>query len=342
MKHFCLILLLLISSLAVAADKTLNLYAWFGYLPSDIAEQFEKETGIHINYTTFDSNETMYAKLKADPHAGYDIVVPSSYFVDRMSHQGMLEKIDKTKIPNVKNLNPDLLNKDFDPENNYSLPYIWGTSGLVVNQKYFDPKTITSWSTLWDERFKGQLLILDDTREVFSVALLVLGYSVNDTDPQHIKAAYEKLKQLIPNVKLFNLEAMQSIYIDEDATVGMGWSGEIYQAIQENPDIQYIYPKEGFVIWIDNLAIPKGAPHLDNAHQFINFMLRPDIAKQLSLETGYPSPNLAGIKLLPPEIQHNPIIYPDSKLLKRGQLQTDVGKAAEFYEKYMELLKIGA
>jgi len=341
MKYFLAIFCLLFS-LAVQAQQVLNLYAWSGYLPDEVADQFEKETGIHINYATYDSNETMYAKLKANPNAGYDLVIPSTYFIDRMWQQGMLQKIDHKKLVNLNNLNPDLMNKSYDPHNNYSIPYVWGTTAIVVNSKYIDPKSVTSWSDFWQPRFYNKLLLLDDTREIFSMALITMGYSANDTNPEHIKQAYYKLQQLMPNVKLFNDEAIQSIYIDEDATVGMGWGGEIFQAIQENPAIHYIYPKEGFVLWIDSMAIPQGAKNIDSAYKFINFVLRPDIAKKVSIDTGNPSPNLAAIKLMPPEIQHDPVIYPDKATLSRGQLQTDVGAAAEVYEKYMEQLKIGA
>lgn len=342
MRIILLFCLLMAASIVKADSNILNLYAWSGYLPDDVAAEFEKETGIHINYTQYDSNETMYAKLKADPNAGYDVVVPSTYFIDRMGRQKMLVHLDKSKIPNFKNLNPDLLNKEYDPHNTYSIPYLWGTTAMVVNDKYFDPSKITSWGDFWQPKFKNQLMLLDDTREVFSMALILLGYSSNDMNPDHIKAAYNKLQELMPNVRLFNDEAIQSIYIDEDATVGMGWSGEIYQATQENPNIHYIYPKEGFVIWIDSLAIPRGVKNLDNAYKFINFVLRPDIAKQLCMDIGYAIPNLPGIKLLPPEVQHNQIIFPDRATLQRGQLQMDVGSATSVYEKYMELLKIGA
>jgi spermidine/putrescine transport system substrate-binding protein len=343
MKRFLLIFLLLSINIAKAdSANVLNLYNWSDYLPNDVAAEFEKETGIHINYTTYDSNETMYAKLKADPNAGYDIVVPSTYFIDRMARQGMLQPINKSQLTNIKNLNPDLMNKSYDPHNNYSIPYLWGTTGIVVNTHYIPANSVTSWADFWKNQYKNQLLLLDDTREIFSMALLTLGYSANDANPAHIKQAYEKLKQLMPNVRLFNDEAVQSIYIDEDAIIGMGWSGDVYWANQQNANVQYIYPKEGFVIWMDNIAIPKGAQHLKNAYKFINFILRPDIAKQISEEVGYATPNLAAIKLMSPDEQHNPIIYPSKAILQKGQFQTDVGASAAVYEKYMELLKVGA
>lgn len=323
------------------AQEILNVYNWSGYLPEEILKKFEKETGIHVYYSTYDSNETLYAKLKANPRAGYDIIVPSTYYLDKMRQENMLRKIDKSLLPNFKNLSPQLLNQIFDPNNNYSIPYFWGTTAIVANAHYFNINHLSHWSDLWKPAYKNQIMLLDDMREVFSMALISLGFSPNDTDPEHIRLAYLKLKELLPNVKLFNAEAEQSIYIDEDVTLGMGWSGDIYLANLENSAVNYIYPQEGFVIWIDNLAIPSGAKHIANAHKFINFILRPDIAMEISMKTGYASANATAIKMLPKEISNNKIIYPSAETLKRGKVQTEVGKAITIYEMYWELLKIG-
>jgi spermidine/putrescine transport system substrate-binding protein len=342
-KKFILAGLMIFSSFAAFADnKVLNVYNWSNYLPKDVIVQFEKETGIHVNYSTYDGNDTLYAKLKADPHAGYDIIVPTSYFIDRMRNEHMLKTLDKSKLPNFKNLDKALLNKPFDPNNDYSIPYFWGSTGIVVDKKYFDPNSIKSWNDLWDPRFKDQLLILDDPHDVFSTALLALGYSANDSDPDHLHQAYLKLKALLPNVKLFNSDAAKVNYIDEDATVGMGYSGDTYQAMQENPDLVYIYPAEGFVVWVDCMAIPKYAPHVDNAYQFMNFLMRPDIAAKLSEELDYASPNSAAKTLLPKAMRENPAIYPDDKILDRAQFEQDSGDLDMIYEKYMEELKVSA
>lgn len=342
MKNWIILLLLIfgINSAVFAKDNELNVYNWSDYMPDDVIAQFEKETGIQINYTTYDSNETMYAKIKADPDAGYDVIVPSSYFVGRMRRQNMLQSFDKSQLPNMKYMNPALLNKSFDPGNNFSVPYFWGSTAIVTNKDYYPNGAVTSWADFWKPQFKNQLLILDDTREVFSMALISLGYSANDTNPDHIKQAYQKLLTLMPNIKVFNQEAAKAMFIDEDATVGMGYSGDIYEANKENTSLQYIYPKEGFVIWIDCLSIPVGAPHLANAYKFLNFLMRPDIAEKLSTETGYASPNAAAIKLMPVDVQNNYIIYPSQAVLKNGQFEDDVGSASELYEKYLELLKI--
>lgn len=340
MKNRWALIALLCCSFAYADTPVVNVYNWSDYMPNKVIAQFEKETGIKVNYSEYDSNESMYAKLKAQPTASYDVVVPSDYFVDKMRQQNMLEKIDKTQLSNFKNLNPALLNKAYDPNNNYSLPYLWGTVGIVVNQKYISPKDITSWADLWNPKYNNSLLMLDDMRMVFSVALLTLGYSINDTNPDHIKQAYLKLVQLMPNIKLFNSDSADNLYIDQDVTIGMNFSGDTFRDIGENSQLFYIYPKEGFPIWIDNLAIPKGAPHLANAYKFINFILRPDVAKEIALAQRYSSPNLAANKLLPESWRDNPIFNPSPEVLKHSQAQMDLGDADRIYAKYWEELKI--
>lgn len=340
MKKLAIVLFCLLFSCLAIGDEVLNVYNWSGYMPDEVLKQFESETGIHVYYSTYDSNETLYAKLKANPNAGYDIIVPSTYYLDKMRQENMLHKIDKAKLSNFKHLSPQLLNQVFDPNNSYSIPYFWGTTAIVVNSRYYDPNKIKRWADLWQAQYHDQIMLLDDMREVFSMALISLGYSPNDTNENHIHEAYLKLKTLLPNVKLFNAEAEQSIYIDEDVSLGMGWSGDIFLAKQENTNIHYIYPEEGFVIWIDNLAIPAKAKHLNNAHRFINFILRPDVAAKISMKTGYASANASAIKLLPKSISHSQIIYPDAKTLKRGKVQTEVGKAISLYEHYWERLKI--
>jgi len=329
-----------ISTSVYAEKNVLNIYAWSGYIPDTVIKQFTKETGIQVNLSEYDSNETMYAKLKASS-AGYDIIIPSSYFIERMTKQNMLQKLDKNELPNFKNLNPVLLHKPYDSENNFSIPYLWGTTGIVVNSKYFKEGEITKWQDFWNPKFKNQLMMLSDIRDVFGMTLLTLGYSPNDTKPEHIKEAYLKLKELLPNIKIFNSDAEQTIYIDEDAIIGMGYNGDIHLTQQENPDVKFIYPKEGFTIWIDCLAVIKNAPHLQNSYKFINFILRPDVGKEISEEIGYATPNLAAIKLLPKEEQNDKTINPDAETLKHGELQVDVGQALPMLSKYWEKLKIG-
>ncbi|OGO93594.1 MAG: spermidine/putrescine ABC transporter substrate-binding protein [Coxiella sp. RIFCSPHIGHO2_12_FULL_42_15] len=340
MRRFILIVLLLPFPL-FAAKKVLNIYNWANYMPHAVIHQFEKETGIHINYSEYDSNEMLYAKLKTNPTLGYDIIVPSSYYVRRMANEGMLRPLDKVSLPNLKNLNPVLLNRDYDPGNQYSLPYTWGATGIVVNDQYFNPQHFHHWGDLWKKKYRDQLLMLDDMREVFSMALILLGYSINDTDPAHIKEAYEKLRVLLPNIKLFNSDAEENIYVDEDATLGLGWNGEIFQAYKENPHLHFIYPEPHFVLWIDCVAIPKYAPHFQDAERFINFINRPDIAAKIAIYNGFSSPNLAAIHLQPKEMQDSPVLNPSNQILKNAVMENDLGPANTTYEKYWELLKLG-
>ncbi len=342
MTRFLMLLLLFFSSAFASEEKILNVYNWSDYLPDEVLQQFETETGIHVNYSTYDNNETMYAKLKANPDVGYDIVVPSTYFIDRMSREKMLQVIDKKRLSNFKNLNPALLNKPYDPNNNYSIPYLVGATGILYNDRYYPIGSITSWKDLWDKKYNNQLLLLDDVREIFSMALFALGYSPDTSNPNEIEAAYKKLKMLLPNVKLFNDEAVKAIYIDEDANIGMVWSGDAFGAQQENPHLHFVYPSEGFILNQDSMAIPENAPHVNNAYIFMNFILRPEIAAKIAAGTGYASPNLAALKYLPPEMRNSAIMYPDKKTLARADFQRDVGDAADIYEKYLEELKLSA
>ncbi|CAN5223860.1 spermidine/putrescine ABC transporter substrate-binding protein [soil metagenome] len=324
------------------AQETLNVFVWYEEVPDFVIKKFEAETGIKVNFSTYDSNETLYAKLKATTTPGYDVIEPSGYYVDRMRHDGMLEKLDKSKLTNYSNLNPELIDTGYDPGGNYSVPYLWGVTGIFVNKKYFSADEISGWSDLAKPKYANQLLFLNDPREAFSMALISLGYSANDENPEHLKQAYLKLKSLLPNIKIFNSEAIPSIFIDEDVRVGMAWNGDIYRSQVENPNLQFIYPKDGFVVWADTFAIPKNAPHKENAYKFLNFMLRPDIAKSASMNFGYPTANLAAQKLLPENIRNNPMIYPTKKVLKRGQYQTNVSDATlALIAKYWELLKAG-
>ena len=338
-----LLLLVLLPLTALAqGNKILNLYAWTGEIPNEVIKQFEKETGIAVNFATYENNEVMYAKMRASSNAGYDLVMPSGYFVDRMRRFGMLEKLDKRKLPNWKNINPEFLHPAYDPQTETSMPFIWGITGIFINSQYQQSDSVKKWSDLWDKKFAGKLLLLDDSREVFSMALLSLGYPANDRDPQHIKQAYLKLKSLMKNVKVFSTETVVSIIIDEDATAGMAFNGDTFKAARENAYIKFIYPEDGYVIWVDNFSIPKNARHKEEAYIFLNFILRPDIAKKIAMATNFPITNLAGQKLLPPQLLNNPVIYPPKKIMEKAQFQTDLGdETLALYEKYWEDLKMG-
>lgn len=330
------------SSFANSAN-VVNVYAFGEEIPDSVLAQFEKETGIKVNYSSYETNEVMYSKLRAAVNPGYDIVEPSSYYIDRMRHQNMLEKLDKTRLSDYKNLDPIFLNNRYDPHSEYSIPFVWGITGIFMNNGYFLSGEIKRWSDLFNKKYFNQLMILDDPREAFSMALLMLGYSINDTNPSHIKQAYLKLRTLMPNIRLFNTDAVASILIDEDAAIGIAWNGDLARARTENSQLNFVYPSEGFEIWVDNFALLKTAPHRDNAYAFLNFLMRPDIAKKVSMEISYSTANLAAKNLLPEKIKNDPVLYPSSDVLKKGEFEVDIGDSTyALLEKYWEQLKMGA
>jgi spermidine/putrescine transport system substrate-binding protein len=331
-----------VTTAAGGADKLLYVYNWSEYLPEAVLEQFRDETGIKVIYSTFDSNEAMYAKLRlVDKKNSYDVVVPSTYYVSKMRREGLLAPIDRHKLGNFKYLDRKLIDQPFDPGNQYSVPYLWGSTGIAINTDTVKPGSVRKWADLWQPRFKDRLMMTNDMREVFHVGLRVLGYSGNTTDATQISAAYQKLKQLMPNVRVFNSEAPRMPYLEGETDAGMIWNGEAYTAREENPAIRYIYPEEGVALWMDSLVIPKTARHIDDAHRFIDFLLRPEIAKLISEEIGYASPNAKAVELLDEAVRSDRTVYPIAADLKNAEFQTDVGDAITVYEKYWELLKAG-
>ncbi len=341
MKTLMITLLLFISSFCFANDNVVNVYNWTGYMPPQVLEQFTEQTGIKVNFSTFASNDELFAKIATtNGDSGYDIIVPSANFVTRMKELGMLEKLDHHKIIGMNNLNPSLLNKAFDPNNQYSLPYLWGITGIVINRRYYPHLNLDYWRDLWDPKLKNQILMLDETKEPFEIALKVLGYPANTRNPQQIKAAYEKLLQLLPNIKLFNITAPQSIIANGDVGIGVIYNGDAFPITQDNPNLDFFFPKDGAFVWIDNLAIVKNAPHLANAYKFINFVLQPKIAAEIAEFSGYSSPNSAGIKLLPKAARTSKILYPGKDILDKASFEKDAGPANALYQHYWFLLKL--
>ncbi|TDQ57627.1 spermidine/putrescine transport system substrate-binding protein [Mesocricetibacter intestinalis] len=329
----------LFATAALAAEQ-LYIYNWTDYIPSDLVAQFTKETGIEVNYSTFESNEEMYSKLKlTTDKSGYDLVFPSSYYVAKMAKEGMLQPLDQSKLKNLHQIPENLLNKDFDPENKYSLPYVYGLTGIAVNVSVIDPESVKSWADLWKPQFKNKVLLTADAREIFHIALLLDGKSPNTKDPAEIKAAYERLTKLLPNVAAFNSDTPELPYIQGEVDLGMIWNGSAYMAAKENPDIKFVYPKEGAIFWMDNYSIPKHARNIEGAHKFIDFMLRPEHAKIIIERMGFSMPNKGAKALLKPEDVQNPLLFPPEEEVKKGIFQADVGDAVDIYERYWNLLK---
>lgn len=323
---------------------TLNLYNWSEYMPQEILDGFKNETGISVHYTTFDSNEAMYAKLKSlDDSSQYDIAIPSTYYVEKMAKEGLLQALDRSKLSHFSNLDTSFTNTKADPENKYSIPYMWGSTGLAINGDVIDPASVNSWNDLWRPDYKNQVMLMDDMREVFGMALLTLGYSGNSSNPEEIKAAYEKLITIMPNVKTFHSDATRIPYSEGETNIGMMWNGEAVMANNEGlTSLVYKYPTEGALLWMDNFVIPKNAKQVDAAHQFIDYLLRPENAKIVSEESGYASPNLAARELMAENVRNNATIYPAKDILAKAEFQEDVGDdALQVYQQYWDRLKTG-
>ena len=325
------------------ANSVVNVYAWGGEIPSVVIKQFEKETGIRVNFSTYDSNETMYAKLRSSKTAIYDVILPSAYYVDRMKKQGMLTPLDHKKLIRMKNIDPHFTQNDYDKGNNYSVPLIWGATGIFYHQDHLKNAIHppTAWTDLWHSHWHRQLMLLDDAREVFAMALMSLKYSPNDTNPKHIKAAYQALLTLRPNIKFFASDGIQAAIIDEDAIAGTAWNGDAFKGHAENQGIHFVYPSDGFVIWIDCLAIPINPPHPKEAYQFINYLLKPKIAAQIAMIEGHAITNRLGKHRLPMMIQHNQTVYPSDETMQRAHVQRDVGEdTIALYNKYWQDFKL--
>lgn len=322
------------------SQPVVNVYVWGGEIPQQIVYKFQQATGIRVNFSTYDNNETMYAKLKASHKNRYDVILPSAYFVERMKNQGMLQELNHAFLPNLSNLAAEFQNNDFDHGNKYSVPLIWGATGIFYN-KNLTQNIPHQWQDLWSKVWRKQLLLLNDAREIFSMALLSLGYNPNDQDKEHIAAAFQHLVELTPNIKLFASDSVQALMIDEDAVAGTAWNGDALKVQKENPEVAFSYPEDGFVIWVDCLAIPKDAPHLKEAYAFINFLLRPQISKIITEEEGHAITNAKGRKLLAPWLRDNFLLYPPADILKRGYFQRDVGEETlELYNNYWQKLKL--
>ena len=324
-----LVALLIAASPAFAEEaKELNVFSWSEYIPQEVVNGFTKETGIKVVLSTYESNEAMYAKLKLLGAKGYDLVVPSGYFVEVMAQDNLLAKLDKSKIKGLGNLDPASLNQPFDRGNALTIPYMWGTVGLLVNKKAVDVSTIKSWKDLARPEFKGRVLLSDDLRDTFGVGLKACGYSINSTNPDEIKAAYEWLKALKPSVRVFDVTATKQAFISEEVVAGLAWNGDAFIAMQENPDLEFIVPEEGMLIWLDNFAIPAGAEHKENAYKFISYLMRPEVAKLCVEEFNYSTPNKAAEKILEPEYAESKVIVLDPEELAKVKCPSTWAKPA--------------
>lgn len=324
-----LVLLFVISSLnssqGYSSKNKLTIYNWGDYIDSDLIEQFEKEAGITVVYETFDSNEAMMTKIEQGGTA-YDVAVPSEYMIDKMIQDDLLLPLDHEKLSNLKNIDERFMDLPFDPKNKYSIPYFWGTVGIVYNSKMLGDIEINSWSDLWDPRLKNEILLVDGAREVMGMGLNSLGYSLNDLNHDHLNEAKKKLDSLMPNVKAIVGDESRMLLENEEASIGLVWSGVASEIMAENEDLEFVVPKEGSNLWFDNMVIPKTAKNVEAAHQFINFMLEAEVAAQNTEYVSYATPNKEALNYLPKEIVNDERFYPAPDLTERLEVYENLGK----------------
>lgn len=344
MKNLILISLFILSvAVPNSQSEEINIYMWSEYIDPKIILGFEKETGIKVKLSLYDSSEEMLAKVQ---YAGgiheFDVMVISNMMVPRMARLELLHPLDHTRIPNRQNLEPEFLNPSYDPNTKYSLAYQWGTVGLMYNKTKL-PNTTPSWSTLFDpKQTTGTFLLLDEMRDLLGVTLIHLGYSSNTKDLTQIKAAGQLLRtaKQKPNAKGFEngVESKNRVASGE-IDLAVVWNGDALRAISENESLAYVIPKEGSIVWSDVMAIPTQAPHVDAAHQFINHILNAKVGAQLSAYTEFATPNKAAKQHIDQKALSNPVLYPPADVMKTLEYQEDVGKHNQLYNAVWTALK---
>ncbi|MEJ8733214.1 extracellular solute-binding protein [Mediterraneibacter sp. ICN-202921] len=300
----------------VSTSNQVIVYNWGEYLDPKVISMFEEETGIHVVYEEFETNEIMYPKVQSGAIA-YDVVCPSDYMVQRMIENDLLAEINYDNIPNLQYIGDVYMeqSRQFDPDNAYSVPYLWGTVGILYNKTMVDGP-VDSWGILWDKTYKDNILMQDSVRDAFAVALKYLGYSLNSTDLDELEAAKKLLIEQKPLVQAYVIDQVRDKMIGNEAALGVIYSGEALYCQKENKDLEYVIPKEGSNLWIDSWVIPKNAQHKENAEKFINFLCRPDIAKMNFDYITYSIPNTAGRELIEdPAIRNSTIAFPDASQL---------------------------
>jgi spermidine/putrescine transport system permease protein len=320
------------------ASNALSIYCWSEYIPQDVIDQFSKETGIKVSVENYASNEEMLAKLAAGG-GSYDVIQPSEYVIEALIREQMLRPIDKQKIPNLANIDPEFLNMSFDPDNTYSVPFMAGTVGIVVNTELVQDD-IKSFADVFKPQNQGKIVVLDDSREIVSWALLSQGISVNDMSDENLEKARGVLQNWIPLVKVYDSDSPKTALLNGDVAIGIVWGGEGAILLNEDKKFRWIIPAEGTHLFIDSLAIPKTAANPDNAEKFMNFILRPDISKQISDAFPYLNPNLAARELLTPEQRSNLASFPTAEEIKNMKIFKDIGEQASKAEELVTSLKI--
>lgn len=318
------------SKSSFTGNNKVIVYNWGEYLDPEVLEIFEEETGIEVVYEEFETNESMYPKINAGAIA-YDLVCPSDYMIQRMIETDLLQEINFENVPNITNIGETYFEKsqEFDPENKYSVPYCWGTVGILYNKTMVD-EPVDSWGILWDEKYAGNILMQDSVRDAFAVALRYQGHSLNSTDLDELNAAKNLLIAQKPLVQAYVIDQVRDKMIGEEAALGVIYSGEAIYTQKENPNLEYVIPKEGSNIWIDSWVIPKNAEHVENAEKFLNFLCRPDIALMNFEYITYSTPNTAAQEMIEdPDIRNSTIAFPTDDMLKDCETFAFLGDEAD-------------
>ncbi|AQP53659.1 spermidine/putrescine ABC transporter substrate-binding protein [Vagococcus penaei] len=317
-------------SQGVASGKVLTIYNWGDYIDPALIKKFEKEYGYKVIYETFDSNEAMITKIQQGGTA-YDLTIPSEYMIQKMMKQDVLVKLDHSRIKGLENVDDRFLDLDFDPGNQYSIPYFWGTLGIVYNDQFVDKGSINHWNDLWKPELKNNVMLIDGAREVMGLALNSDGHSLNSKNIHQLNSAEEKLTGLTTNVKAIVADEIKMYMINNESAAAVTFSGEASEMLDGNEHLHYVIPDEGSNLWFDNMVIPKTAKNIDGAYDFINFMLIPENAAANAEYIGYSTPNKKAKALMPKEITEDEQFYPDDKTIENLEVYEDLGT------KYLEI-----
>ncbi len=329
-------------STKTTSTGSLKVYNWGEYMDPQVLELFEKETGISVTYDEYETNESMYPII-AKGAADYDLICPSDYMIQKMSDEGLLEPINWSRIPNAKNIDDQYFEfaRGYDENNTYSMPYLWGTVGILYNKKMVKGP-IDSWGVLWDTRYQDDILMQKSVRDAFGVALKYLGYSLNTTDEAQLDEAKQKLLEQKHSgvVQAYVVDEVRDKMIAGEAAMGVIYSGEALTCMEENGDLAYVIPKEGSNLWMDNFAIVKGAKNKENAEKFLNFLCRPEIMKMNFEYITYSVPSSKARELLPDEYKNSTIAFPALDSLKNCEVLKYVGKDGDslYNQKWKEIM----
>lgn len=320
-----------------AKGGELNVFIWSNYLPDNVIAEFERRYDAKLNIELYDSNEALLARLQSGG-VNYDIIVPSDYMVTVLRAQGFLQELNRDFLTNFSNIDPQFAGLPYDTANQFSIPYMWGTTGIAYRKDKV-AEQIDSWSALWDARYKDRIAMLDDVRETIGAALKLLGKSENSTDPNDIQSAAELLMQQKPLVKAYDSGGFDQMLLSGDAWIAQAYSGQIAKAIIENPAIGYVIPKEGCTIFVDNMCITRNALHKELAQEFMNFVLEAGTAADIANGTGYSSVNLAARPLIRAELLTNEAGYPPRDALERCEFIKELGPVISMYDRWWTEVK---